>query len=75
MRLEWLKRAGAVAAVVAGVGAAFWLEGLDATTTTRKVPGTVTAIGPYNGKSSMTVEQGLTVDAGGLGRSRARSHA
>ena len=62
VRLQWLKRAGGVAAVLAGLVAAFWFEGLDASVTTRKVPGTVTAVGPYNGKSSLTVEQGLTVD-------------
>jgi hypothetical protein len=57
-----LKIVGGALGLAAMMGAGFWFEGLDASVETRQVPGTVTAIGPYVGKNSLAVEQGLTVD-------------
>ena len=64
-RAIWMRRlkiASGVLGLLAFMGLGFWYTGLDASQTTRKVPGVVTAVGPFNGTSSIMVEQGLAVD-------------
>lgn len=58
-RLKW---AGAGTAVLAAIGVVFWFTGLDASIETRHVPGVVQHIGPLNGTTTMSIEQGLSVD-------------
>lgn len=58
-RLKWI--GGGIAALVA-VAAGLYLTGLDASVETHRIPGTVTAVGPLNGTSTMAVEEGLAVD-------------
>ncbi len=58
-RLKWVGGGLAVAAIM-GIG--FWYTGLDASVETHHVPGVVKSIGPLNGGSTKSVEEGLSVD-------------
>ena len=62
LMLRRLKMAGIGVAVAAVIGAGFWFMGLEATVETRQVPGVVTAVGPFVGTNSVSIEQGLSVD-------------
>jgi hypothetical protein len=58
-RLKWIG-GGLALATVMGIG--FWFTGLDASVETRHVAGVVKSIGPLNGGSTKSVEEGLSVD-------------
>ncbi len=58
-RLKWV---GAGLAGIAAVAAGLYFTGLDASVETQHVAGSVTAVGPLNGTSTMAVEEGLSVD-------------
>jgi hypothetical protein len=58
-RLKWI---GAGVGVLIFMAAGFWYTGLDASVETRHVPGVVQSIGPLNGGSTKSIEEGLAVD-------------
>jgi hypothetical protein len=62
LAMQKLKWGGAGLAVLACVAGGLWVTGLDATVTTRQVPGVVEAIGPIVGGSTKMIENGLSVD-------------
>jgi hypothetical protein len=58
-RLKWV---GGGVAVLLCMAVGFWYTGLDASVETRHVAGVVKTIGPLNGGSTKSVEEGLAVD-------------
>lgn len=62
LALQRLKWVGAGLALLAFIAGGLWFTGLDATVTTRHVPGVVEAIGPIVGGSTQMIENGLQVD-------------
>jgi hypothetical protein len=58
-RLKWV---GGGVGVILFVGLGLWLTGLDASVEKRRIPGVVQSVGPLNGTSTRSIEEGLAVD-------------
>lgn len=61
IRLQWMKRAGMAAGVLALIAGGLWYTGLDATVQNRSVKGVVETVTPAAGMSSQVVETALSV--------------
>jgi hypothetical protein len=61
IRLQWLKRAGMAAGVLALIAGGLWYTGLDASVQNRHVKGVIETVEPAAGMSSQVVETALSV--------------
>jgi hypothetical protein len=61
IRLQWMKRAGVAAGVLALIAGGLWYTGLDATVENRHVKGVIQTVSPAAGMTSQVVETAMSV--------------
>jgi hypothetical protein len=61
IRLQWMKRAGVAAAVLALIAGGLWYTGLDASVQNKRVKGVIETVAPAAGMTSQVVETAMSV--------------